>query len=118
RASAAGDGGDPRGRPAPGPRRFRLPVREAVEHDLATIAKFQPLDGHLLLAFEGDAAVGTACMRRIEPDTSEIKRMWVQPEYVLAGSVTILPFDEHAAEPYGSTRRTWRRVGAPSPHPT
>ena len=29
---------------------FRLPVREAVEHDLATIANFQPPDGRLLLA--------------------------------------------------------------------
>jgi len=89
-----------------------------VEHDLATIAKFQPPDSHLLLAFEGDAAVGTACMRRIEPHTSEIKRMWVQPEYVLAGSVTILPFDEHAAEVYGSIGRTWRRMGDLSPSPT
>jgi len=46
---------------------FRLPVREAVERDLATIAKFQPPDGRLLLAFEDDVAVGTACMRRIGP---------------------------------------------------
>jgi GNAT superfamily N-acetyltransferase len=58
---------------------FRLPVREAVEHDLATIAKFQPPDGRLLLALEGDVAVGTACMRRIGPDIAEIKRMYVHP---------------------------------------
>ncbi|MDP9295068.1 MAG: GNAT family N-acetyltransferase [Actinomycetota bacterium] len=60
---------------------FRLPVQEAVEHDLATIAKFQPPDGRLLLAFEGDMAVGTACMRRIGSDTAEIKRMYVQPAH-------------------------------------
>ena len=64
---------------------FRLPVREAVEHDLATTAKFQPPDGRLLLAFEGDVAVGTACMRRIGPDTAEIKRMYVQPPHRGAG---------------------------------
>jgi GNAT superfamily N-acetyltransferase len=64
---------------------FRLPVREAVEHDLATIANFQPPDGRLLLAFEGDVAVGTACMRRIGPDTVEIKRMYVQPSHRRAG---------------------------------
>jgi len=64
---------------------FRLPVREAVEHDLASTAKFQPPDGRLLLAFEGDAAVGTACMRRIGPDTAEIKRMYVQPSHRGAG---------------------------------
>ncbi|HYU93291.1 MAG TPA: GNAT family N-acetyltransferase [Actinomycetota bacterium] len=64
---------------------FRLPVREAVDNDLATIAKFQPPDGRLLLAFEDDAAIGTACMRRIGPDTAEIKRMYVQPSHRRAG---------------------------------
>jgi GNAT superfamily N-acetyltransferase len=65
---------------------FRLPVREAVEHDLAIIANFQPPDGRLLLAFEGDVAVGTACMRRTGPDTAEIKRMYVQPSHRRAGA--------------------------------
>ena len=64
---------------------FRLPVQEAVEHDLATIAKFRPPDGRLLLAFEGEVAVGTACMRRIGPETAEIKRMYVQPSHRRAG---------------------------------
>jgi GNAT superfamily N-acetyltransferase len=64
---------------------FRLPVREAVEHDLATIAKFQPPDGRLLLALEDDMAVGTACMRGIAPGTAEIKRMYVQPPHRRAG---------------------------------
>jgi hypothetical protein len=60
---------------------FRLPVREAVEHDLATIAKFQPPDGRLPLAFVDDVAVATACMRRIGADIGEIKRMYVQPSH-------------------------------------
>ena len=64
---------------------FRLPVQEVVEHDLATIAKFGPPHGRLLLAFEGDVAVGTACMRRIGPETAEIKRMYVQPSHRGAG---------------------------------
>jgi GNAT superfamily N-acetyltransferase len=64
---------------------FRLPVREAVERDLATIAKFQPPDGRLLLAVEDGVAVGTACMRRIGPGTAEIKRMFVQPSHRRAG---------------------------------
>jgi GNAT superfamily N-acetyltransferase len=64
---------------------FRLPVGEAVERDLATIEKFQPPDGRLLLAFEGDTAVGTACMRRIGSDTAEIKRMYVQPAHRRGG---------------------------------
>jgi len=64
---------------------FRLPIGEAVTHDLGTIAKFQPPDRRLLLAFEDSVAVGTACMRRIGPDTAEIKRMYVQPLYRRAG---------------------------------
>ena len=53
---------------------FRLPVREAVEHDLETISKFAPPAGRLLLGFEDGAAVGIGCMRRIGPATAEIKR--------------------------------------------
>jgi putative acetyltransferase len=64
---------------------FRLPVQEAVEYDLATIGKFHPPDGCLLLAFQDDIAVGTACMRRIGPQTAEIKRMYVQPSHRGAG---------------------------------
>lgn len=60
---------------------FRLPVEEAVEHDVETIEKFQPPDGSLLLAFEEERAVGIGCMRRIGPETAEIKRMYVQPTY-------------------------------------
>jgi GNAT superfamily N-acetyltransferase len=64
---------------------FRLPVREAVKRDLAALSKFQPPDGALLLAFEDNTAVGTACMRRIGPNTAEIKRMYVQPSHRRAG---------------------------------
>ena len=60
---------------------FRLPVQETVERDLAAIAKFLPPEGRLFLAFEGDVAVGTACMRRIGLDTVEVKRMYVQPSH-------------------------------------
>lgn len=64
---------------------FRLPVREAVDRDLASISKFQPPDGRLLLAFEDDRAIGIACMRRIGSDTVEIKRMYVEPSARGAG---------------------------------
>jgi GNAT superfamily N-acetyltransferase len=64
---------------------FRLPVQEAVERDVASIAKFQPPEGRLLLAFVEGAPVGTACMRRIAPDTAEIKRMWVNPGHRRGG---------------------------------
>jgi GNAT superfamily N-acetyltransferase len=64
---------------------FRLPVQQAVVHDLATVAKFEPPDGRLLLAFDGNMAVGIGCMRRIGPDTAEIKRMYVEPSHRGAG---------------------------------
>src|SRR6266508_2333270 len=64
---------------------FRLPVEEAVERDTGEIAKFQPPDGQLLLAFDGDAAFGIACLRRIGPATAEIKRMYVEPSHRGAG---------------------------------
>jgi GNAT superfamily N-acetyltransferase len=64
---------------------FRLPVTEAIEHDVATMGKFQPPDGRLLLAFEGDVPIGTACMRRIGVATCEIKRMWVGPPHRRGG---------------------------------
>ena len=64
---------------------FRLPVREAVDHDLATIDKFQAPDGRLLLAVDDGKAVGIGCLRRIGPDTAEIKRMYVQPSHRRTG---------------------------------
>lgn len=64
---------------------FRLPVRETIEQDIATIAKFQPPDGRLLLAFDGNVPVATACMRGIGPDSCEIKRMWVDPSHRRGG---------------------------------
>jgi GNAT superfamily N-acetyltransferase len=65
---------------------FRLPVREAVERDLGSAVKFQPPDGRLLLAFQDEMAIGTACMQRIGPDTAEIKRMYVQPPHRRTGA--------------------------------
>jgi putative acetyltransferase len=60
---------------------FRLPVDEAIERDVATIGKLEPPDGRLLLAFVDGIAIGTAALRRIGPDTAEIKRMWVDPAH-------------------------------------
>jgi hypothetical protein len=56
---------------------FRLPVDEAVEQDLDSIAKFLPPDGRLLLAVHANRAIGTSALQRIGPETAEIKRMWV-----------------------------------------
>jgi GNAT superfamily N-acetyltransferase len=55
--------------------------REAVAQDLASIAKFQPPDGRLLLSWIGGRACGIGCLRRIGPDMCEIKRMYVEPAF-------------------------------------
>ena len=58
---------------------FRLPVHEAVEGDIASIGKFLPPGGRLLLAAENGEAVGTAALHSIGTSTAEVKRMWVAP---------------------------------------
>jgi putative acetyltransferase len=60
---------------------FPNPTGEELEHDIATIARFQPPDGRLLMAFAGDLAIGTVCMTRIGPDIAELKHMYVQPTH-------------------------------------
>jgi GNAT superfamily N-acetyltransferase len=64
---------------------FRLPVREAVDQGLASIEKFQPPEGRLILAIAGGHACGIGCLQRIGPRTAEVKRMFVEPAYRGAG---------------------------------
>ena len=65
---------------------FRLPVREAVDHDLETIEQFQPPGGRIFLVFADEYAFGIGCLRRIQSDTAEIKRMYVEPSHRRAGA--------------------------------
>jgi GNAT superfamily N-acetyltransferase len=60
---------------------FRFPVEETVLADLAAIDKYRPPDGRLLLAFDGEVAIGIVCLRRIAPGIAEIKRMYVRPSH-------------------------------------
>jgi GNAT superfamily N-acetyltransferase len=60
---------------------FRLPVREAVDHDLGEIGVFQPPGGRIVLAVDRGSAFGIGCLRRIGPGTGEIKRMYVEPAH-------------------------------------
>jgi GNAT superfamily N-acetyltransferase len=56
-------------------------IASMLEQDMSTLAKFNPPHGRLLLAeFEGRPA-GIACLRRIQADTGEIKRMFVRPAF-------------------------------------
>jgi len=91
---------------------FRLPIEEAVERDLATIDKFQPPDGRLLLAVKDDVPVGTACLRRMAPDTAEIKRMYVRPAHRREGLGRAL-LDDLIAEAEGAG---YERIRLDSPN--
>ncbi len=64
---------------------IHLPVEIAVEHDIATIAKFQPPTGQILLACDGENIVGTGSYHRIREGVAEIKRMYVEPAHRGAG---------------------------------
>lgn len=60
---------------------FRLPVEEFADRDIATIEKFDPPNGLLLLAAQEGDVLGTGALKRIGPETAEIKRMWVDPSH-------------------------------------
>jgi GNAT superfamily N-acetyltransferase len=57
----------------------RMPVQETVEADLASVGKYLPPDGRLILAWKGTAPAGIGCMKRLGPTTAELKRMYVRP---------------------------------------
>jgi GNAT superfamily N-acetyltransferase len=56
-------------------------IENMLEEDMATLDKFCPPHGRLLLAKHEERIVGLACMRKIEEDISEIKRMYVRPSH-------------------------------------
>jgi GNAT superfamily N-acetyltransferase len=64
---------------------FPTSTTEEFDHEMATIAKYERPDGRLLMAFLDGVAIGTVAMRRIGPDTAELKRMYVQPTYRRGG---------------------------------
>ncbi len=55
-------------------------VQSAIENDMATIDKFMPPSGRLLVAEINGELVGCASMKKLTDDISEIKRMYVQPK--------------------------------------
>ncbi len=59
---------------------FRLDVEETLRGNLADLSPFEPPQGRLLLAVEDGQAVGVGCLKRLRPDTAEVKRMYVRPD--------------------------------------
>lgn len=57
-----------------------LAIRDGADH--AFYAQFNKIDAirHVVLAYEGDQAMGCGAIKEFSKDTMEIKRMFVRPE--------------------------------------
>lgn len=54
---------------------------EQVEIDIRNIDKFMPPNGRLLLAFHNQNICGIGCLKSINNEIGEIKRMYVDPNF-------------------------------------
>lgn len=59
---------------------------EQVEKDIQAIDKFRPPNGRLLLAFIDNKACGIGCLKSINEDIGEVKRMYVNPSFTKVGA--------------------------------
>lgn len=59
---------------------------EQVEQDIVMIDKFLPPNGSLLLAFIDKNACGIGCLKSINEEIGEIKRMYVNPSFRKIGA--------------------------------
>jgi len=55
--------------------------QEAVREDIKNIDKFLPPNGRLILAFIDGNACGIGCLKSINDEIGEIKRMYVDPSF-------------------------------------
>jgi GNAT superfamily N-acetyltransferase len=58
-----------------------LDIESLQEQSMRELAKFAPPHGSLLLATDDTQVAGVACMRRLDEQTVEIKRMYVRERY-------------------------------------
>lgn len=59
---------------------------EAVQEDIENIAKFLPPNGRLILAFIDNKSCGIGCLKSINDEIGEIKRMYVDPSFRKIGA--------------------------------
>ena len=72
---------------------------------LAHSDDFDPPTGAFVVLFDDDQTVAGGGIRRLEPDTCEVKRMWTSPEYRRRGlASTVLAALEDVARRLGYTR--------------
>ena len=63
------------------PWRFEVNIAEALDFTFQNLSDFTPPKGKIFIAQNSNQTVGTASIKKIRPDTAEIKRMYVKPEY-------------------------------------
>lgn len=59
---------------------------EAVKENIKNIDKFLPPNGRLILAFKDNKAFGIGCLKSINEEIGEIKRMYVDPSFRKIGA--------------------------------
>jgi GNAT superfamily N-acetyltransferase len=60
--------------------------KEAVQQDIENIDKFLPPNGRLIIAFIDGNACGIGCLKSIDDEIGEIKRMYVDPSFRKIGA--------------------------------
>ena len=60
---------------------FNFNIKAMLEEDMNHLDKFFPPDGRLLLAEEAGEPAGLGCLKKLNDDIGEIKRMYVRPDY-------------------------------------
>ena len=59
---------------------------EAVREDIKNIDKFLPPNGRLIIAFIDEEACGIGCLKSINEEIGEVKRMYVDPSFRQIGA--------------------------------
>ena len=76
--------------------------KEHVEQDIIMIDKFLPPNGRLMLAFMDNKACGVGCLKSLNEEIAEVKRMYVDPSFRKIGAGRgILQSIIHAAKEKG-----------------
>jgi GNAT superfamily N-acetyltransferase len=60
---------------------IELDIESLQQQSMRELDKFAPPQGSLLLAMDGTRVAGVACMRQLDEQTVEIKRMYVRQPY-------------------------------------
>ena len=63
------------------PWRFQINIAEALDFTFKNLHDFTPPKGKIFIAQKSNQTVGTASIKKIRPETAEIKRMYVKSEF-------------------------------------